>query len=76
MLSQKILLFLQGLDGPGMLPSVQATQAPTNQPFASTALKTSEIEGNDAFFRLVMTREQPQVATRHSQPFGGLIQAS
>uniref|UniRef100_M1DU98 'chromo' domain containing protein n=1 Tax=Solanum tuberosum TaxID=4113 RepID=M1DU98_SOLTU len=38
-LAQQIMSFLKGLAGPGVLPSVQATQAPANRPVASTAPK-------------------------------------
>uniref|UniRef100_M1DLN4 Polyprotein n=1 Tax=Solanum tuberosum TaxID=4113 RepID=M1DLN4_SOLTU len=41
----------EGLVGPGVLLSVQATQAPANPPVASTVPKTGRTVGNDAFFR-------------------------
>ncbi|KAH0672776.1 hypothetical protein KY290_026933 [Solanum tuberosum] len=40
----------EGLAGPGMLPSVQETQAPTNRLVASTMPKMGGTGGNDAFF--------------------------
>ncbi|WMV33355.1 hypothetical protein MTR67_026740 [Solanum verrucosum] len=43
--------FLKGLVGPGVLPFVQATQAPDNPPVARTAPKTGGTGGNDVFFR-------------------------
>uniref|UniRef100_M1C9H4 Uncharacterized protein n=1 Tax=Solanum tuberosum TaxID=4113 RepID=M1C9H4_SOLTU len=49
-LARQIMSFLKGLVGPGVLPSVQATQAPANPHVASTAPKTGGMGGNDAFF--------------------------
>uniref|UniRef100_M1DH08 Uncharacterized protein n=1 Tax=Solanum tuberosum TaxID=4113 RepID=M1DH08_SOLTU len=49
-LAQHIMSFLKGLAEPGMLPSVQATQAPTNHHVASTAPKIGGTGGNDTFF--------------------------
>uniref|UniRef100_M1D9H5 'chromo' domain containing protein n=1 Tax=Solanum tuberosum TaxID=4113 RepID=M1D9H5_SOLTU len=39
MLAQQIMSFKKGLTGPGVLPSVQATQAPSNHPIAITTPK-------------------------------------
>uniref|UniRef100_M1AL36 Retrotransposon protein, Ty3-gypsy subclass n=1 Tax=Solanum tuberosum TaxID=4113 RepID=M1AL36_SOLTU len=41
--SQQIMLFLKGLASPGVVPSVQATQAPANTPIAIT---TTKVGGN------------------------------
>ena len=46
-LAQQIMSFLKGLDGPRMTPS---TESPTNPPIARTTPKTSDVEGNHAFF--------------------------
>ncbi|KAK4721450.1 hypothetical protein R3W88_011683 [Solanum pinnatisectum] len=51
MLARQIMSFLQGLVGPGVLPSAQETQAPTNPFVASTAPKVGGTGGNDVFFR-------------------------
>uniref|UniRef100_M1DMD8 'chromo' domain containing protein n=1 Tax=Solanum tuberosum TaxID=4113 RepID=M1DMD8_SOLTU len=50
-LAQQIMSFLKGLVGPGMLSSVQATQAPANPSIAITVPKVGKIVGNDTFFR-------------------------
>lgn len=42
--------YLKGLVCTRVLPSVQATQTPTNSPMAITFLKAGGIRGNDAFF--------------------------
>uniref|UniRef100_M1DAE0 Uncharacterized protein n=1 Tax=Solanum tuberosum TaxID=4113 RepID=M1DAE0_SOLTU len=50
---------LERIGGPGVLPSIQATQAPANPPIAITIPKVGGNVSNDAFFRpllgLVMT---------------------
>ncbi|KAH0743175.1 hypothetical protein KY290_031168 [Solanum tuberosum] len=49
-LAQQIMLFLKGLVGPGVPPSVQVTQAPTNHSIAIIVPKVGGTVGNDAFF--------------------------
>uniref|UniRef100_M1DVS9 Uncharacterized protein n=1 Tax=Solanum tuberosum TaxID=4113 RepID=M1DVS9_SOLTU len=49
-LARHIMPFLKGLVGPGVLPSAQATQAPTNPLVACTAPKVGGTGGNDTFF--------------------------
>ncbi|XP_015159605.1 uncharacterized protein [Solanum tuberosum] len=44
-LARQIMSLLKGLAGPGVLPFVQATQAPANPPNASTAPKTGRTRG-------------------------------
>uniref|UniRef100_M1DYR2 'chromo' domain containing protein n=1 Tax=Solanum tuberosum TaxID=4113 RepID=M1DYR2_SOLTU len=60
--------FLKGLVSPGVLPAVQATQAPVNPPIASTAPKTGGMGGNDAFFRpllgSIMTGNEHEMLTK------------
>uniref|UniRef100_M1DZW4 Integrase core domain containing protein n=1 Tax=Solanum tuberosum TaxID=4113 RepID=M1DZW4_SOLTU len=46
-LAQQIMALLKGLAGPGVLPSTQETQAPTNPHVASTAPKTGGNVGRD-----------------------------
>jgi len=43
--------FLKWLVGPGVLPSVQETQAPVNPSIAIIVPKVGGTVGNDAFFR-------------------------
>uniref|UniRef100_M1DAL0 Uncharacterized protein n=1 Tax=Solanum tuberosum TaxID=4113 RepID=M1DAL0_SOLTU len=66
-LAQQIMSFLKGLVGPGVLPSVQATQALTNPHVASTTPKVVGTGGNDAFFRpllgSVMTGNEREMLT-------------
>uniref|UniRef100_M1DFW5 'chromo' domain containing protein n=1 Tax=Solanum tuberosum TaxID=4113 RepID=M1DFW5_SOLTU len=50
-LAQQIMSFLKRLVGSGVLHSVQATQAPTNPPIASTAPKVGGTGGMMLFFR-------------------------
>ncbi|KAH0746358.1 hypothetical protein KY285_008015 [Solanum tuberosum] len=49
-LAQQIMSFLKGLVGLGVLPSVQAIQAPANPPIAIIVPKVGGNVGNDAFF--------------------------
>ncbi|KAH0746217.1 hypothetical protein KY285_007874 [Solanum tuberosum] len=60
--------FLKGLVGPGVPPSVQATQAPSNPPIAITVTKVGGIEGNGVFFcpllGPVMTRNEHEMLTK------------
>ncbi|KAH0746089.1 hypothetical protein KY285_007746 [Solanum tuberosum] len=67
-LVKQIILFLKGLDGPGVLPSVQATQAPTNRPVAITPPKVGGIVGTDVFFHPllgpVMTSNDHEMLTK------------
>uniref|UniRef100_M1B9X8 Uncharacterized protein n=1 Tax=Solanum tuberosum TaxID=4113 RepID=M1B9X8_SOLTU len=57
-----------GLVGPGVLPSAQEIQAPTNPPVASTVPKVGGTGGNDAFFRpllgSVMTSNEHEMLTK------------
>ncbi|KAH0765510.1 hypothetical protein KY285_001381 [Solanum tuberosum] len=66
-LAQQIMSFLKGLVGPGVLPSAQPTQAPTNSHVTSTSPKVGETGGNDAFFRpllgSVMTGNEHEMLT-------------
>lgn len=59
--------FLKGLVGPGVFPSVQETQAPTNPHVAITTSKLGGTRGNDAFFRpllgFVMTANEHEMLT-------------
>ena len=56
------------MDGPGILPSVQATQAFTNPHVANTTPKTGKTGGNDAFFHpflcLVMKRNEHDMLSK------------
>uniref|UniRef100_M0ZWW8 'chromo' domain containing protein n=1 Tax=Solanum tuberosum TaxID=4113 RepID=M0ZWW8_SOLTU len=65
---EEIMSFLKGLAGPGVLPSVQTTQAPANPPNASTAPKTGGTGGNDAFFHpllgSIMTGNEHEMLTK------------
>ncbi|WMV08779.1 hypothetical protein MTR67_002164 [Solanum verrucosum] len=67
-LAQQIMSFLKGLVGPGVLPSIQATQAPANPIVAITAPKVGGTEGNDAFFYHllgpVMTGNEHEMLTK------------
>ena len=68
-LGQHISLFLKGLDGLRMPPSVQATQAPTNSPVARTAPKVGQTGGNDDFFHpllgSIMNRNEHEILTKY-----------
>ena len=52
-LSQQLMSFLKWF-GPGVLPSTQGTQAPTNPPIAITFPKVGGTQGNDALLRLLL----------------------
>ncbi|TMW87689.1 hypothetical protein EJD97_019612 [Solanum chilense] len=49
-LDQQIFSFMKGLDGPRVLPSAQATQAPTNPFISITTPKVGGNVGTDVFF--------------------------
>uniref|UniRef100_M1DWB3 Uncharacterized protein n=1 Tax=Solanum tuberosum TaxID=4113 RepID=M1DWB3_SOLTU len=74
-LAQQIMSFLKGLVGPGVLPSAQAPQAPTNPHVATTVPKVGGTGGNVAFFCLllgsVMTelRNEPEANPTRFSPF-------
>uniref|UniRef100_M1DL04 'chromo' domain containing protein n=1 Tax=Solanum tuberosum TaxID=4113 RepID=M1DL04_SOLTU len=67
-LARHVMSFLKWLVGPGVLPSVQATQAPTNPHVASNAPKMGGTGGNDALFRpllgSVMTGNEHEMLTK------------
>ena len=54
MLDQQIVSFLKGLVDPGVLHSVQATQAPTNR-ISIIVPQVGENVGNDVFFRPLLS---------------------
>uniref|UniRef100_M1DHC6 'chromo' domain containing protein n=1 Tax=Solanum tuberosum TaxID=4113 RepID=M1DHC6_SOLTU len=60
--------FLKGLVGPGVLPSVQATQTPVNPPVAITVPKVGGTGGDNVFFRSllghVMTGNEHEMLTK------------
>jgi len=68
-LPQQIISFLKGLVGPGVLPYVQATQAPTNPPIVITVPKVGGNVGNDVFFcsllGSVMTGNKHEMLTKY-----------
>ncbi|KAH0644574.1 hypothetical protein KY284_032458 [Solanum tuberosum] len=70
-LAQQIMSFLKGLVGPGVLPSVQAIQAPTNPLVVSTAPKVDRTGGNNVFFHpllgSVMTGKEHKILTMFSK---------
>ncbi|XP_049372615.1 uncharacterized protein LOC125837564 [Solanum verrucosum] len=67
-LAQQIMSFLKGLIGPGILPTIQATQTPANPPIAITAPKVDGTAGNGIFFHhllgTVMTGNQHEMLTK------------
>ncbi|TMX02961.1 hypothetical protein EJD97_019042 [Solanum chilense] len=66
--AKMITSFLKGIVCPVLLPSVQATQDPTNPLIASTDPKVSEKRGKDAFFHpllgFVMTDNEHEMLTK------------
>ncbi|WMV58961.1 hypothetical protein MTR67_052346 [Solanum verrucosum] len=68
MVAQHIMSFLKGLVGLGVLPSVQAIQAPVNPPFVAITPKVGGNVGNDAFFLLllgsIMTTNEHDMLTK------------
>lgn len=67
-LAQQIISFLKGLVDPGVLPTIQATQAPANSLIAITVPKVGENVGTDAFFYYllgpVMTGNEHDMLTK------------